>query len=137
MPDTQVLDALSAYQSSIVISRLSGLYHDMHEMLTPVLPPSNPVMLTLSSPLSPTSSPLRSSRNHLQDVLYELRKYCAATRDVEINTILNNLSSYVASPDAKQYIQLPSLILQTIRSIFTLVEEMTSDLHNFTLNNLT
>lgn len=131
---SQALEALSANQSAIVISRLSGLYHDMHGILAPALPKSNPVMITLDSPLSPTSSPLRSSRNFLESVLHELRKYCAPVRDTEVDAMLTGIS---ASFEDDQDGKLPSLILQTIRSIFTLAAEMTSDLNNFALSNLT
>jgi len=134
---SQVLEALSADQSAPIISRLSRLYDDMHEALVPVLLPSNPVMITLSSPLPPTSSPLRSSRNFLQNILCELRKYCAAARDSEVDTMLNDLSASFNFPHDEQDGRLPYLIVQTIRSIFTLAQEMASDLRNFALANLT
>lgn len=113
------------------MSRLSMLYKDLHSMLTPVLPPSTYIMTALTSPLSPTSSPLRSARNFLHEVLDELRKNCAPARDGEVDAMLTALSS----PESET--NLPSAIVQTIRCIFQFVEEMTDDLHNFALSNLT
>lgn len=113
------------------MSRLSALYQDMHAMLTSVLRPTHPIMIELKSPLSPTSSPLRSARNFLHEVLDQLRKMCAPARNPEVDAMLGALLSPQSEND------LPSVIVETVRSIFKLVKEMTDDLHNFTLSNLT
>lgn len=127
----KALESLSADQSSTVMSRLSSLYHDLHSILLPVLPSSNATMTALISPLSPTSSPLRSSRNFLREVLDELRKNCAPARDAEIDDVLSSLLSSSSSSETFPEANLPSAIMQTIRSIFSLVQEMTDDLHHF------
>ena len=99
-------------------------------MLLPVLPPALPIMMTLSRPLSPTSSPLMSGINMTRTVLHELRERCAPVRDLEIDTLLQEIDLPVSES------ALPTLLVTTIRSLFQVIEEMTSDFHQFRLSTL-
>ncbi|KAG9316363.1 hypothetical protein JVU11DRAFT_2396 [Chiua virens] len=56
----EAVDTLSNPEPSIQLSRIKLLYGDLHVALSPLLPPKHPVLLTLSSPLAPTPSPLDS-----------------------------------------------------------------------------
>ncbi|OJA07577.1 hypothetical protein AZE42_04429 [Rhizopogon vesiculosus] len=61
----EVIDSLSNPEPSSQLPRIKLLYHDLHIVLTPLFPPRHPIITTLSSPLSPTSSPLDSAIMHL------------------------------------------------------------------------
>ncbi|KAF8320818.1 hypothetical protein DL93DRAFT_1739102 [Clavulina sp. PMI_390] len=114
----------------MIMNRLRLLYHDLHTLLSPLLPSSHIILLTLISPLSPTSSPLRSSRNFLVEVLDELGRICAPVRDEQVQSISRTL---LEAEDAK----LSSTIVDALRSIFTLAETMAADLHHFAFSHMT
>lgn len=122
--------SLSTEQSATMIERLANFYIDIHSMLEPILPPDNPAMALLSSPLPPTSSPLRSARNDLRIILEQLRKVCAPVRDDEVDAAIQSTYSMEGDED------LPAIVTQTLRSTMHLIEEMRSDLRSFTLANL-
>ncbi|KAG8213694.1 hypothetical protein J3R82DRAFT_10392 [Butyriboletus roseoflavus] len=69
----EAVDTLSNPEPSAQLSRMKLLYGDLHVALSPLLPSKHPVLVTLSSPLSPTSSPLDSALMHLREVLASLR----------------------------------------------------------------
>ncbi|KAF8325223.1 uncharacterized protein EI90DRAFT_3157068 [Cantharellus anzutake] len=126
----EAISSLSSQYSGTIISRLSQLYRDMHAVLLPVLPSTLPIMMTLSRPLSPSSSPLMSGINVTRVVLHELRERCAPARDPEIDSLLRKINNPVSERE------FPNLLVSTIRSIFQIIEEMTSDLHHFRLSSL-
>ena len=109
--------------------RLKRLYEDLHTAIVNLLPPGHPVLITLSSPLSPTSAPLRSAVTHLREVLAALRERCAPSRDLAIDTLLAKLEDPVPSG-------LPQLIIDTIRDTLALAEQMKKDLSQFVLGSM-
>ena len=109
--------------------RLKRLYEDLHTAIVNLLPPGHPVLVTLSSPLSPTSAPLRSAVTHLREVLAALRERCAPSRDHAIDTLLAKLEDPVPSG-------LPQLIIDTIRDTLALAEQMKKDLSQFVLGSM-
>ena len=87
-------------------------------------------MITLNGPLPPSSYPLRSAAGHIHNILVELRQRCAPARDAEVDALLRDTEPNIPEAD------LPHAVVRTVRAVFQLVEEMTSDLHEFTLANL-
>lgn len=131
----QVLDSLSNPEPSVQLSRIKLLYRDLHVALSPLLPPKHPVLVTLSSSLSPTTSPLNSAVMHLREVLAILRERCAPVRDSEIEV----LQEALAEPPTRSSrpVALATLVAETIKSIWRLSETMKGDLSQFTLGNMT
>lgn len=119
----QALEALSSPLPSSQISRLKGLYKDLHEALTPLFPSKHPILVTFSLPLPPTSSPLLSAINHLRDALLALRQRCAPVRDVTIDDILHKLHHRL--PSATE--DMAELLLDVIRSVLELSIDMRND----------
>ncbi|KAF9515447.1 hypothetical protein BS47DRAFT_1484512 [Hydnum rufescens UP504] len=126
----EALLSLSSEVSGTVINRLSLLYKDLYTVLGAVLPTTNPVMVTLDGPLSPSSHPLRSAINHIRTILEELRQRCSPARDAEVDALLFDTESTILEAD------LPHMVVRTVRAILQLIEEMTSDLHDFAIANL-
>ncbi|KIM40061.1 hypothetical protein M413DRAFT_19300 [Hebeloma cylindrosporum] len=114
---------------SVQLPRLARLYRDLLDALSPLFPPNHPVLNSLSSPLPPTSSPLRSTFAFLREILMALRQRCAPLRDPAIDQIL------LSQPPTDN----PSLahfVVDTIKSIIALAEDMKSDLSTFVLGSM-
>ncbi|KAI0063591.1 hypothetical protein BV25DRAFT_1883416 [Artomyces pyxidatus] len=122
----EALDTLSSPEPSIQLRRLKALYGDLHAVLKPLLPASHTVLITLSSPLSPTSSPLLSSITHLREIIAALKERCAPARDAYIDTLQASLD---AQPSAQ-------LVVDTIRSLLRLADIMKDDLTQFVLGTM-
>lgn len=131
----QAVNALSNPEPSTELSRIKLLYGDLHVALSPLLPPKHPVLLTLSSPLSPTSSPLDSVLRHLREVLGSLRQRCAPIRDPEIEALQRSLDDLPVR--SSRLVALATLIADTVRSILRLSETMKDDLSQFVLGSMT
>lgn len=117
------------------LSRIKLLYGDLHVALSPLLPPKHPVLLTFSSPLSPTSSPLDSALVHLREVLASLRQRCAPVRDPEIEALQQSLDD---PPNRSAHlVALATLVAETVRHILRLSEIMKDDLSQFVFGNMT
>lgn len=128
--------------------RLKGLYFDLYEALSPLFPPNHPILVTLSSPLPPTSSPLHSTITTLQEILVALRQRCAPIRDQTIDDLLSSLS-LPPEPVHPVHINVPSdsgssprtplaeFIIEKIQAILKLVEDMKADLNTFVLGSMT
>lgn len=125
----QVLQSLSDPTPSVVLSRLKGLYEDLHIALVPLLPPQHPVLVTLSSPISPTSSPLLSAVTHLREVLESLKERCAPARDEYIDSLRQNLEDPPTS-------RLSQILVDVVRSILNLAELLKEDLSQFVLGSM-
>ncbi|KAF8844682.1 hypothetical protein BDN67DRAFT_942801 [Paxillus ammoniavirescens] len=131
----EAAETLSNTEPSVQLSRLKILYGDMHIALSPLLPPKHPVLVTFSSPLSPTSSPLDSTVMHLREVLSSLRKRCAPVRDPEVEA----LQRMIDDPPIRSSppIALAKLVSEIFKSILSLSELMKEDLSQFVLGSMT
>ncbi|KAF9645448.1 hypothetical protein BDM02DRAFT_3066547, partial [Thelephora ganbajun] len=123
----QALEALSSPLPSSQISRLKGLYEDLHEALTPLFPPKHPALVAFSLPLPPTSSPLLTAIIHLHDALVTLRQRCAPVRDATIDGVLHRVDHRSPSASAEE---LAELIVNVIQSILELSIDMRNDYSN-------
>ncbi|KAF8558060.1 hypothetical protein OG21DRAFT_1494356 [Imleria badia] len=131
----KTVNTLSNPEPSVQLSRIKLLYGDLHDALSPLLPPKHPVLLTLSSPLSPTSSPLDSSLMHLREILASLRQRCAPVRDPEIEALQRSLDDPPSR--SSRPIALATLVADTARNILRLSEIMKDDLSQFVLGSMT
>jgi hypothetical protein len=105
------------------------LYEDLHVALTSLLPPNNTILVTLSSPLSPTSSPLRSTVIHLRELLSSLKQRCAPARDPQIDALLRALDD---PPDST----LAQTVVDVVRAILKLTDQMKDDLSQFVIGSM-
>ena len=126
----QALEALSSPIPSSQISRLKGLYKDLHDDLTPLFPSKHPALVAFSLPLPPTSSPLLAAITHLRDALVTLRQRCAPVRDATIDGILHRIDHRSSSAFAKE---LAELLVDVIRSTLELSIDMRNDYSNAVL----
>lgn len=126
----QALQALSSPLSSSQISRLKGLYKDLHEALTPLFPSKHPALIVFSLPLPPTSSPLLTATIHLRDALVTLRRRCAPVRDSTIDAVLHKIDHRSSSASTGE---LAGLLVDVIRSILELSIDMRDDYSNAVL----
>ncbi|KAF9244923.1 hypothetical protein BU15DRAFT_41439 [Melanogaster broomeanus] len=131
----EATEILSNPEPSAQLSRLKRLYGDMHIALSPLLPPNHPVLVTLSSPVPPTSSPLDSAVMHLREVLSSMRERCAPVRDPEIDALQRTLDDPPIR--SSRPVALASLVTETIKSILRLSEVMKDDLSQFVLGSMT
>lgn len=127
---SQALESLSKAEPSIQLPRLKLLYQDLEAALTPLLPPGHPVLVTLSSQLSPTSSPLHSAISRLREILASLRNRCAPARDGYIDQLLLQLS------DPLPATSLAGLVTKIVKSTLDLAEAMKDDLSQFVLGSM-
>lgn len=125
----KALQALSDPTPSIQLARLQGFYQDLHVALKSLLTPQHPVLTTFSSPLSPTPSPLRSAVTHLCEALRSLRQKCAPVRDEMVDGLLSKLED---PPNT----QLPSVIVDVVRSMLELADIMKDDLTEVVLGSV-
>lgn len=130
IPPCQTVEALSSPLPSSQISRLKGLYKDLHEALAPSFPSNHPVLVAFSLPLPPTSSPLLSAINYLRDTLVALHQRCAPIRDVTIEEILYQIHHRSPSASTKD---LAELLVNAIRSTLELSMNMRNDYSNAVL----
>lgn len=128
--NTQAFETLSNPEPSVQLPRLKGLYEDFYAALNPLLPPSHLVLSTFSSPLSPTSSPLRSGILHISEAIAALRARCAPIRDAYLDTLVEKVDS--ASLNASTA-DLARLIVEVAKSILQLADLMKDDLSQFVL----
>ncbi|KAG6334249.1 hypothetical protein ID866_4840 [Astraeus odoratus] len=131
----EALETLSNPEPATQLVRLKLLYNDLHIALSSLLPPRHPVLVSLSSPPSPTSSPLESAVSLLRVLLSSLQERCAPVRDSEIESIRQNLDNpplYSSRPAA-----LARLVADTVKSILEISEVMKDDLSQFVLGRMT
>ncbi|KAF8530450.1 hypothetical protein BU17DRAFT_35825 [Hysterangium stoloniferum] len=126
----EALESLSSPAPAVQLSRIRLLYTDLHKAVEALIPASNPIMYTLSAPLSPTSSPLRSASGHIRELLAVLRERCAPIRDVELDELILRLAD-VSSQD------LPAACIDVIKAIFDIAERMKDDLADFVIGTWT
>ena len=100
--------------------------------MKPLLPSNLPILVTLSSPLSPTSAPLISAQRHLRELLLVLKSRCAPIRDKLFDGLLETLNL----PLPKGSVNLARPLVDTIRGILQAIEVMKSDLTQFVFNQL-
>ena len=94
-----------------------------------LFPPNHPILVSLSSPLPPTSSPLHSTLSLLKELLIALRQRCAPVRD---ETVDNLLASF-AQPSSP----LPQFVIDMIKAVIALADQMKSDLNTFVIGSMT
>jgi hypothetical protein len=122
---------LSSPEPSDQLFRLKLLYKDIHAAIVPLLPAAHPILVTLSSQLSPTSAPLHSAVMHLHEVLSSLRERCAPARDAYIDGLFQKLQDPPAAlPDPSP---LAKLVVNTTESVLKLSDAMKDDLSQFVL----
>ena len=126
----QALETLSSPLPSSQISRLKGLYQDLHEALAPLFPPQHPALVAFSLPLPPTPSPLLSAITHIRDALLASRQRCAPVRDTTIDGILHQIDHRSRSASTEE---LAELLVNSIRSVLELSIDMRNDYSNAVL----
>ncbi|KAH7913134.1 T-complex protein 11-domain-containing protein [Hygrophoropsis aurantiaca] len=129
----EATESLSNPEPSSQLPRLKSLYNDLYTALTPLLPSRHAVLVTLSSPLSPTSSPLNSAIMHLREVAASLRARCAPVRDSEIAAILQQLDEI---PSNSPHPVMAKVVTSSIKSILKVAEVMKDDLSQFVLGSM-
>ncbi|KZT26777.1 hypothetical protein NEOLEDRAFT_1062218 [Neolentinus lepideus HHB14362 ss-1] len=129
----EALEALSNPAASSQVHRIQALYKDLYEALKFLLPPKHPVLHTLGSPLSPTSSPLLSAVTHLQEVVMALRERCAPARDSDINALLHRLDD---ANSAVPHTEIAKIVVDVVRSILNFADVMKDDLAQFVLGTM-
>ena len=130
MSSCQALQALSSPLPSSQISRLKGLYKDLHEALRPLFPSKHPALIVFSLPLPPTYSPLLTATTHLYDVLVTLRQRCAPVRDSAIDAVLHQIHDRSSSASTGE---LAGLLVDVIQSTLELSIDMSADYSNAAL----
>lgn len=126
----QALEVLKNGSPAVQLARIRRLYLDLHAALTGLLPSSHPSMVTLSSPLSPTSAPLVSTVRHLKELATSLKEICAPVRDDAIDAINTAMDSSLPSQTSNN---LPLKIINAIRDLLHLADSMKSDLASVAL----
>ncbi|VDB87479.1 unnamed protein product [Peniophora sp. CBMAI 1063] len=126
-------ESLSASDSSTQLARIKLIYHDLHEALEPLLPKEHTILILLSSPLAPTSAPLRSVLADIRDILHALKQRCAPIRDAYIDSLLERISNV---PPHQDPADLARTIIDTVKDIMKLTEAMRDDLSEFVLGTL-
>ncbi|KAF8161162.1 hypothetical protein B0H34DRAFT_653790 [Crassisporium funariophilum] len=152
----EAFNSLSSPLPSVQLVRLKRLYLDLHEALTPLFPPNNRIIISLSSPIPPTSSPLHSTLALLKEILLALRQRCAPVRDPVVNELLDSLSNPPPANARPTEIQPPEytppsdplppqysisplaeFVIDTIKATISLADQMKSDLNTFVLGSMT
>lgn len=85
-------EQLASPSPDVQIPRIKVFYHDLWEALKPLVPQTHPLMVILTSPLSPSSNPLASALHYLQAALTLMRSLCAPARDEAIDESLASLA---------------------------------------------
>lgn len=130
---SKATESLSDPTPSLQLPRLKRLYADLHVALSPLLPKDHIVMVTLSSPLSPTSAPLLSALSHLREAITSLRERCAPVRDSQLDQLLQSLD---ITPPASSTKDLAKLVVETMKSILDFAEIMKDDLSQFVVGSM-
>ncbi|KAG8833788.1 hypothetical protein FRC18_003056 [Serendipita sp. 400] len=87
------LEQVSSPSPDIQIPRLKVFYHDLFSALKPFISREHPVMVALSSPLSPSSNHLASALNYLILALNLMKSVCAPIHDNDIDETLAKLEN--------------------------------------------
>ncbi|KAF4598540.1 hypothetical protein EYR38_006944 [Pleurotus pulmonarius] len=141
----EAIQSLSSPTPSVQLARLKLLYADLSTAIAPLLPPDHSVLLQLSSPLPPTSSPLQTCLTLLKEVVDALKERCAPIRDSDFLQVLKRLDEPNALPtttpvkttkEAVPHLPIAVCIVDVIQSIITLSEHMKSDLEQFALGTM-
>lgn len=125
----QAYDQLSSPEPRLQLPRLTTFYGDLHDALRPFLRPDHPLLVALSSPLSPTSSPLRSGVRYLRASLVAMRALCAPVRDEIIDATLQKLDTEIEVASTRE--ELARTYIDGIKSALELGEIMQQDFHDF------
>ncbi|KAF9566700.1 hypothetical protein CPC08DRAFT_657283 [Agrocybe pediades] len=139
-------ETLSSPLPSEQLPRLKLLYNDLYEALKPLFPKNHPVIISLTSPLPPTSSPLHSTIHLLKEITMALRERCAPVRDEFIDALhmsLSDIPSLSSKPDQHPEVDAPlgitplaQFVVDKIKAVIELSEEMKVDLNNFVLGSM-
>ncbi|PFH51549.1 hypothetical protein AMATHDRAFT_175176 [Amanita thiersii Skay4041] len=139
----EALEVLSVPQPSVQLPRLRLLYNDLKDVLSPLLPVDHPCLQTLSSPPSPTTSPLHSSVVVLREVLLALKERCAPVRDqviVDLLALLDGVPSPTISgtPQAmkERSYSLAQTVINVFQSTIKLSEIMKVDLNKVVMGSM-
>ncbi|TFK22560.1 hypothetical protein FA15DRAFT_622233 [Coprinopsis marcescibilis] len=138
----EAAESLSNPSPAVQLPRLQQIYQDIYDVLNPLFPPGHRVILTLRSPLAPTSSPLQSTLVFMQELLLALRRRCAPVRDELINEQYRKLDAWYDPPtndhqssDSARS-RLALLLVDTFRNIIRLAPIMKSDLNTILLGSM-
>lgn len=130
----EAVENLSNPEPAAQLMHLKSLYSDMNATLSTLLPLGHPVLVAISAPPPPTSSPLESAVSFLREVLVSLRERCAPVHDLEIETVqraLDNPPVRTARPRG-----LAKLVADTIRFILEFAQVMKDDLSGFVFGGM-
>jgi len=125
----QAYDQLSSPEPQLQLPRLKTFYGDLHDALRPFLRPEHPLLVALSSPLSPTSNPLRSGIRYLRASLVAMRTLCAPVRDELIDATLQRLDTEMEVASTRE--ELAREYVDGIKSALEIGEIMQQDFHDF------
>ncbi|CCM05001.1 uncharacterized protein FIBRA_07200 [Fibroporia radiculosa] len=129
----EAFESLSNALPSIQLPRIANLYEDLYIALKQLLPSHHPILVTLSSPLPPSSFPLRSVIINLREILICLRGRCAPARDGDVDTLMARIDEQESTTAVGE---LARLVVDTTRSILKLSEIMKDDLSEFVLGSM-
>jgi hypothetical protein len=125
----QAYDQLSSPEPQLQLPRLKTFYGDLYDALRPFLRPDHPLLVALSSPLSPTSNPLRSGVRYLRASLVAMRALCAPVRDETIDATLQKLDTEIEVASTRE--GLARAYVDSIKSALEIGEIMQQDFHDF------
>ena len=125
----QAYDQLSSPEPQLQLPRLTTFYGDLHDALRPFLRPDHSLLVALSSPLSPTSNPLRSGIRYLRASLVAMRALCAPVRDEIIDATLQKLDNEIGVASTRE--ELARTYVDGIKSALEIGEIMQQDFHDF------
>ncbi|KAL4074115.1 hypothetical protein V8B97DRAFT_1894433 [Scleroderma yunnanense] len=130
----EALESLSSPEPATQLLRLKLFYGDMQAALSRLLPSGHPVLVMLSPPLPPTSSPLESAVSLLRQVLASMRERCAPVRDAMIELEQRTLDN---SPvRTSRPVALATSVLHTIRFVLECSDVMKDDLSQAVLGSM-
>ncbi|KAF9012396.1 hypothetical protein BDQ17DRAFT_1387137 [Cyathus striatus] len=142
----EATESLSSSQPSVQLLRLRLLYNDLSDALNSLLPSEHRVLQTLKAPIPPTSSPLISAIYFLKELLHALRQRCAPSRDAAIDNLLSALDEALSVPipsnsstshsNTIHTHPLAQLVVDTVKLILRLAEDMKSDINAFVFGSL-
>lgn len=111
---------------------MKQLYSDLHEALAPHFPPGHRILVSLKSPLPPTSSPLHSTVIFLKEIVTALRERCAPVRDEAVDNLARYLE-VIPPASTESHKELAQFVLDSMKNILQLAEDMRKDLNTFVL----
>ncbi|KLO10382.1 hypothetical protein SCHPADRAFT_906952 [Schizopora paradoxa] len=121
-------DSLSDPTPGKQVARLKLLHSDLRDKLDGLIGPKHPIMIMLSSPLSPSSNPLLSALRHLQMVTSTLKTLCAPIRDEALESVLALLSDDEKGSEER--------VVESFKLIFQISDAMKQDMSNILLNSV-